>query len=35
MIVKMIQTLENKMKAQINRLEAWIEKMKEIFKDLI
>lgn len=31
----MIQNPENKMKAQINNMEAWIEKMKEIFKDLI
>ena len=35
MIVKMIQNLENKMELQINRLEARIEKMQEIFnKDL-
>ena len=35
MIVKMIQNLENKMEAWINRLEAQIEKMQEIFnKDL-
>ena len=34
-IVKMIQNLENKMKAQINRLEAQIKKMQEMFnKDL-
>ena len=34
-IVKMIQNLENKMELQINRLEARIEKMQEIFnKDL-
>ena len=34
-IVKMIQKLENKMKAQINRLEARIKKMQEMFsKDL-
>ena len=34
-IVKMIQNLENKMKAQINRLEARIKKMQEMFsKDL-
>ena len=30
MIVKMIQNLENKTEALINRLEAWIEKMKEM-----
>ena len=31
----MIQNLENKLEAQINRREAWIEKMQEIFnKDL-
>ena len=30
-IVKMIQNLENKMKAQINRLEARIKKMQEMF----
>ena len=35
MIVKMIQTLENKMESQINSLEARIEKMQERFnKDL-
>ena len=34
-IVKMIQKLENKMKAQINRLEPRIKKMQEMFsKDL-
>ena len=34
-IVKMIQNLENKMKARINRLEAQIKKMQEMFnKDL-
>ena len=34
-IVKMIQNLENKMKAWINRLEARIKKMQEMFnKDL-
>ena len=27
MIVKMIQNLENKMEARLNRLEAWIKKM--------
>ena len=31
MIVKMIQNLENKMELQINRLEARIEKMQEMF----
>ena len=31
MIVNMIQNLENKLEAQINRLEAWTEKMQEIF----
>ena len=35
MIVNMIQNLENKMELQINSLEAWIEKMQEMFnKDL-
>ena len=35
MIVKMIQTLENKIESQINSLETMIEKMKERFnKDL-
>ena len=35
MIVKMIQTLENKMELQINSLETKIEKMQEMFnKDL-
>ena len=34
-IVKMIQNLENKMNARINRLEARIKKMQEMFnKDL-
>ena len=34
-LVKMIQNLENKMKAQINSLEARIKKMQEMFnKDL-
>ena len=31
MIVKMIQTLENKMELQINRLETRIEKMQDMF----
>ena len=35
MIVKMIQNLENKTEASINRLEAWIEKMKEMFNNKI
>lgn len=31
----MIQNIENKMEAQINRLEGWIEKIQEMFnKDL-
>ena len=34
MIVKMIQTLENKMESQINSLETRIEKMPEMLKDL-
>ena len=35
MIVKMIQSLENKMELQINNLETMIEKMQEMFnKDL-
>ena len=33
MIVKMVQNLENKMEAWINRLEAQIEKMQEIFNE--
>ena len=35
MTVKMIQNLENKMDSQINRLEAWIKKMKEMFDKVI
>ena len=31
MIVKMIQNLENKMEAWINRPEAWIKKMQGMF----
>ena len=31
MIIKMIQTLENKMELQINNLETRIEKMQEMF----
>ena len=35
MIVQMIQSLENKMELQINRLERRVEKMQEMFsKDL-
>ena len=35
MIVKMIQSLENKMELQINSLETMVEKMQEMFnKDL-
>ena len=35
MIMKMIQNLKNKKELQINSLEAWIEKMQEMFnKDL-
>ena len=35
MIIKMIQSLENKMELQINSLKTKIEKMQEIFnKDL-
>ena len=35
MIVKMIQSLKNRMQVQINRLETKIEKMQEMFnKDL-
>ena len=35
MTVKVIQNLRNKMEAQINRTEAWIKKIQEIFnKDL-
>ena len=33
MIVKIIQNLENKMEAFIHRLEAWIEKMQEMFRN--
>ena len=32
MIIKMIQSLENKMELQINSLETKIEKMQEMFK---
>ena len=35
MTVKMIQNLENKMDSQINRLEAWIKKMKEMFDKVL
>ena len=31
MIVNIVQNLENKMELQINRLETWIEKKKEMF----
>ena len=35
MIIRIIQNTENKMDTQINRLEAWIEKIQEMFnKDL-
>ena len=35
MIVKMTQSLRNKMEAQRDRMEAWIEKIQEMFnKDL-
>jgi len=35
MTVKVIQNLRNKMEAQINRTEAWIKKIQEMFnKDL-
>ena len=35
MIIKMIQNLENKIELQINSVETWIQKMKEMFdKDL-
>ena len=35
MMVKVIQNLRNKMEAQINRTEAWIKKIQEMFnKDL-
>ena len=30
-IVKMIQNLENKMEAQINRMESWIKNIQEMF----
>ena len=33
MMVKMIQNLENEMELQINRLEARIEKMQEMFNN--
>ena len=29
----MIQNLENKMEAPMNRLEAWIEKIQEMFRN--
>ena len=35
MIVKIIQNLENKMNSQINRLETWIKKIKEIFNKVL
>ena len=35
MTVKMIQNLENKMDSQINRLDAWIKKMKEMFNKVL
>ena len=31
MIIKMVQNLGNKIEAQINRTETWIEKMQEMF----
>ena len=35
MLIKMIQNLRNKMEAQIYRMEAWIQKIQEVFnKDL-
>ena len=35
MTANMIQSLRNKMEAQINRIETWIEKIQEMFnKDL-
>ena len=34
-IVKMIQNLRNKMEAQINRMEVWVENIQKVFnKDL-
>ena len=33
MIANMIQNLGNKMEAQINRLEAWIKEMQEMFDE--
>ena len=35
MIVKIIQNLGNKMNSQINRLETWIKKIKEIFNKVL
>ena len=35
MIVKLIQNLRNKMEAQINRIEVWVEDIQNVFnKDL-
>ena len=35
MIVKLIQNLRNKMEAQINRIEVWVEDIQKVFnKDL-
>ena len=33
MIVKMIQNLRNKMEAQINRIEVWVENIQKVFND--
>ena len=33
MIVKMIQNLRNKMEAQINRIDVWVENIQKVFND--
>ena len=33
MIVKMIQNLRNKMEAQINRIDVWVENIQKMFND--
>ena len=33
MIVKMIQNLRNKMEAQINRIEVWVQNIQKVFND--
>ena len=33
MIVKLIQNLRNKMEAQINRIEVWVQNIQKVFND--